>query len=65
MTPKQKVLKEWPSAYFDAGSRSIQRYTEGLSPLGVGSVLARSIEASAWKDAARNIRTRDETTKGD
>lgn len=56
LTPKQKVLKEWPSAYFDRASREIQRYTEGLPPLGQGSVLARSTEASAWADAAKRLR---------
>lgn len=59
LTPKQKVLKEWPSAFFDRDTREIQLYTQGIV-LGRGSVIARSIEASAWKDAAANLQVSKE-----
>jgi hypothetical protein len=55
MTNKERVLREYPSAWFNRASRSIEGYSQGLI-LGVGSVLARNLEASAWKDAAAKLR---------
>lgn len=52
LTAKQRVLREWPSAWFNAKERTIEGYSEGLI-LGRGNVLARSIENSAWVDAAK------------
>lgn len=55
LTAKQRVLKEWPSAWFNAKERTIEGYSESLI-LGRGSVIARSIEASAWADAAKKLK---------
>ena len=52
---KRRVLKEYPSAWFNAKERTIEGYSESLI-LGRGSVIAKSIEASAWIDAAKNLR---------
>jgi len=55
LTLRQRVLREWPSAWFNAKRRIIEGYSEGLV-LGYGSVIARSIEASAWADAAKRLK---------
>jgi hypothetical protein len=55
LTPKQSVLMEFPSAWFNAKARTIEAYSESLV-LGHGSVLAPNIEKSAWADAARWIK---------
>ncbi len=55
MTAKERVLKEWPSAWFNEKERTIEGYSHGLV-FGRGSVLARNLEQSAWKDAAANLR---------
>ena len=61
MTHKQQVLREYPGAWFNSSCRTIEGYSEGLVygeglVLGIGSVLAKSIEASAWKDAAKQLK---------
>ena len=55
LTPKQMVLKEYPRAWFNKTDRTIEGYSEGLI-LGRGCVMASSIEASAWADAARRLK---------
>ena len=56
MTREQRrVFKEYPGAWFNRAARTIEGYSEGLI-LGHGSVCARSLKHSAWKDAARNLR---------
>lgn len=55
ITNKERVLREFPSAWFNAEDRTIEGYSQGLI-LGRGSVLARSIEKSAWADAAKQLR---------
>ena len=54
LTPKQRVLKEWPSAWFNKEERTIEGYSQGLV-LGRGNVIARSVKASAWADAAKRM----------
>ena len=55
LSNKDRVLREYPSAWFNSKERTIEGYSEGLI-LGRGSVLARNIEKSAWLDAVRNLR---------
>jgi len=55
MSPKQRVLREWPMAWFNKEEHTIEGYSYRLV-LGRGSILARNVEASAWRDAARNLR---------
>ena len=57
LSNKDRVLREYPSAWFNAKERTIEGYSEGLI-LGRGNVLARSVEKSAWMDAAKNLRKR-------
>lgn len=55
LSNKDRVLREYPSAWFNSKERTIEGYSEGLI-LGRGSVLARNLEKSAWLDAAKNLR---------
>jgi hypothetical protein len=55
LTCKERVLKEFPGAWFNAKERIIEGYSAHLE-LGYGDVLAKSIEKSAWKDAAKRIK---------
>lgn len=64
ITAKQQVLKEFPSAWFNSDERTIEGYSHGLV-FGRGSVLARSIEASAWQDAAHNLRRKNRSRSYD
>jgi hypothetical protein len=56
-TAKKRVLVMYPLAWFNSERRTIEGYSEGLI-LGYGDVNARSIEASAWKDAAARLKSR-------
>jgi hypothetical protein len=56
-TAKARVLKEWPMAWYNKEAHTIEGYSHGLV-LGRGSILARSVEADAWRDAAKQLRRR-------
>ena len=56
------VLKEFPSAYYEPKTREVCLYSAGFV-LGRGSVLARSIENDAWREAASQIKRRGWATE--
>ncbi len=58
MTNKEKVLREFPSAWFNRAARTIEGYSDGLV-LGVGNVTAPNLEKSAWADAAKRLTEKD------
>ena len=49
MTHKQRVLKEFPSAYYDAKRRAVCIYSEGI-------YFGEGRESEAWKEASQYVK---------